>query len=77
MTFSERYGYKSARQVVQLESIDEQSRTGLWNLLETMVWSHIHRTGSMRTGYYLSASGNEAIRQFCERLLTCPISSNQ
>lgn len=38
MRFSERYGHKPVRQIIQIESIDEELRNGLWNVLGTKVW---------------------------------------
>lgn len=39
MSFSERYGYRPVRDVVQRESMDDHLRTGLWNALESVLWS--------------------------------------
>jgi len=47
MKFSERYGYKPVRNAIQFESIDEELRNGIWNLLLThywdkMEWEYMH-----------------------------------
>ncbi len=41
MRFSERYGLKSVRTVIQIESIDEALRNGLWSLLQLHAWNDI------------------------------------
>lgn len=33
MNFSERYGYKSAKKMIQIDSMDLQLKNGLWNML--------------------------------------------
>jgi hypothetical protein len=38
MRFSERYGYKQVRELVQVESIDLPLRNALWSLLNEHVW---------------------------------------
>lgn len=45
MRFSERYGYKQLRDSIQLESMDEPLRNGLWSLLQIMVWNDVYCTG--------------------------------
>ncbi|WP_193452112.1 AbiJ-NTD4 domain-containing protein [Pseudomonas nitroreducens] len=39
MTFSERYGFTKARDVIQIDSMDEQLRVGLWNAITVCVFS--------------------------------------
>lgn len=69
MSFSERYGYKPVRDIIQLESIDKPLRNGLWSLLQVYCWDHVRRsTGMYSGGYYLSGTGNETIKNFCEIL---------
>lgn len=66
MRFSERHGYKKVREIVQIDSIDEPLRNALWSLLKVYAWDHVHASTGIYGGYYLS--GNEDIRQLCERL---------
>ena len=33
MRFSERYGYKPIREIIQKESMDDDLKNGLWNVL--------------------------------------------
>mgnify|MGYP000861592559 CR=1 FL=1 len=66
MKFSERYGYKSIREIVQIDSIDEQLRNALWSLLKIHAWDHVHYSSGMYGGYYLSS--NDQIKTLCERL---------
>lgn len=68
MRFSERYGYKTVRELVQLESMDEHLRNALWSLLKVYVWDHVHVSSGIYTKYYLTGHGNEEIRSLCTRL---------
>jgi hypothetical protein len=68
MRFSERHGYRSVRDVVQIESIDEALRNSLWSLLKMHVWDHVSYSSGVYGGYYLASHGNEEIRKLCERL---------
>lgn len=65
MSFSERYGYKPIKEIIQLESIDDDLKNSLWSLLKIHVWDHVHHT-SGAYGYYLS--NNENHKALCERL---------
>lgn len=66
MRFSERYGYKKVREIVQVDSMDEQLRNALWSLLKIHAWDHAHYSSGMYGGYYLSS--NDDLRTLCERL---------
>jgi len=66
--FSERYGHKKVREIIQIESIDEPLRNSLWSLLKIHVWDHIHASGSLYTYYHLSNASNRELRELCERL---------
>ena len=68
MPFSERYGYKPVREIVQIDSVDEPLRNGLWNLLQVYVWDYAKASGGMYAGYHLSDHGNEDLRQLCHAL---------
>ena len=39
-SFSQRYGYKPIKSIVQVESMDDDLRVGLWNVLESCYWSN-------------------------------------
>lgn len=67
MQFSERYGYKSVRQIIQTESIDEPLRNALWSLLKIFVWDHV-QANAYRHGYSLSSHANHQIKDLCEKL---------
>ena len=54
--FSQRYGYKPVKSVIQTESIDQELRTGLWNALDIFYW----RTG--RPHEHLRSSSNEELK---------------
>ena len=63
MRFSERLGYKKARDAIQLESMDEPLRNGLWNVLKAYVWENGPRYGK------LNEQANEhSIHSLCIRL---------
>jgi hypothetical protein len=62
MKFSERYGYKPVRDVIQLESMDEPLRNGLWNLLHHHYWDKAHHTSGYRSGYFLSSRENRLLK---------------
>lgn len=68
MRFSERYGYKKVREIVQIDSIDEPLRNALWSLLKIFVWDHMRATTEIFGGCYLSSGSNEEIRELCDRL---------
>lgn len=38
MRFSERYGYRPIREIIQKESIDEPLKIGIWNIFHTCLW---------------------------------------
>ena len=38
MKFSERYGHKPVRDAIQLDSIDEALKNGIWSLLGVFYW---------------------------------------
>lgn len=63
MQFSERYGYKKVREIIQIDSIDEPLRNGLWSLLKIHVWDNICM--SSYGLHYLSDRSNSEIKQLC------------
>ncbi len=66
MQFSERYKYKPVREFIQIESIDEPLRNGIWSLLKLFYWDEVHHSSGLYGGYYLSSIGNERIKALCE-----------
>jgi len=66
VNFSERYGHKAAREAIQLDSIDNELRTSLWNILRLYMWNHVKHS----PGYpvYSLSSDNEEIADFCTDL---------
>ena len=68
MFFSERYGYRPVREIMQIDSVDEPLRNGLWNLLQVYAWDDAKPSRGMYGGYYLSNHGNEGLRQLCHAL---------
>jgi hypothetical protein len=68
MSFSKRYGYKPAREIIQIESMDEPLRNGLWSLLKTFCWDKALYSAGMYGGYYISNNSNRALYDLCTRL---------
>ncbi len=68
MKFSERYGYKPIKEIIQIDSMDEPLRNGLWSLLKVHCWDHIHHSSGIYGGYYLNDYGNQEIQALCKRL---------
>lgn len=68
MRFSERYGYKKVREIVQIDSIDEPLRNALWSLLKVFVWDHVNVSTGIYGNYYLANGLNEEIGALCNRL---------
>ena len=66
MSFSERYGYKPLREIIQIESVDEPLMNGLWSLLKVYAWDHVYYSQGMYGGCYLSS--NEDHKYLCEQL---------
>jgi len=65
MQFSERYGYKKVRENIQIESMDEPLRNGLWNVLTSTLWSQVEFS---QWGNDLGLNSNSEIRSLCRRL---------
>ena len=65
MSFSERYGYKNARNTIQLESIDEPLKNGLWSLLQLHIWDKIKSSAG---GYFISDQTNQELNDLCKKL---------
>lgn len=68
MRFSERYGCKQIREIVQIDSIDEPLRNALWSLLKIHVWDDVNYTSGVYGGYYLSDDANRELKDLCELL---------
>ncbi len=67
MLFSERHGYKKVRDVIQIESMDQPLRNGLWTVLKLLVWDNVRDSDSMYRGVYLSA-GNDEMQALCSAI---------
>jgi hypothetical protein len=64
--FSERYGYKTARETIQIDSIGEELRNSLWSLLKIHIWDRFDYSDF--SGTLLSESSNPEINTLCDRL---------
>jgi AbiJ-like protein len=69
MKFSDKHGYTKAREVFQLEVVDEPLRNRIWTLLKIFYWDRVSYTSDMygHGGCFLSHPGNENIEIFCKR----------
>ena len=65
VNFSQRYGYEPVRDVIQLESMDDPLRNGLWSMLKIFVWDRAHHLHGVFDLYLLSDDKNKAIKTLC------------
>ena len=65
MRFSERYGHKKARDLIQSESMDDPLRNGLWSLLKMQVWDYVRDPYHSHT---LVSDSNREVKDLCEKL---------
>ena len=63
--FSERLGYKKARESIQLEYMDEDLLNSLWSLLKLSIWDDV--TYSYHQ-YGISKDSNQLVYYLCEKL---------
>jgi len=68
MSFSERYGYKPVREIIQIESMDEALKNGLWSLLMVNCWDDAKYSTGLYSGCYISESSNKEIFFLCTKL---------
>jgi hypothetical protein len=68
MRFSERYGHRKVREVIQIDAVDEPLKNSLWSIVKLSVWDHARTENGMYGGVFLSGTGNQAIRLLLERL---------
>ena len=65
LNFSQRYGYEPVRDVIQLESMDDPLRNGLWSMLKIFVWDRARHLHGVESLYLLSDDRNKAIKSLC------------
>ena len=68
MRFSERYKYKSVREIVQIESMNEPLRNALWSLLKLHIWDDFRASTGLYDGYSLCNELNRELKSLCEWL---------
>ena len=66
MRFSEKYGYKKVREIVQVNSVDEQLRNGLWSLLKVHAWDHVKHANAIYGDPFLSS--DQDMKDLCQKL---------
>lgn len=68
LRFSERYGYRKVRDLIQLESMDESLRNGLWSVLQLAAWDYIQVSDDLYNRCYLSSHHNRELHTLCKRM---------
>ena len=61
-SFSQRYGYKPIKSVVQIEAVDDELRIGLWNELDSCYWNNA------KGGYSLGTEINRPILNLLKQI---------
>ena len=67
MKFSEKYGFKSARETIQTDSITIELRNSLWSLLTTFIWDQVAYSQFYGTKF-LSKESNPAMHSLTRNL---------
>lgn len=70
MRFSERYGYKPVRKIIQKESIDKELKNSLWSILNHCFWSRKYDNG--RLNYYRDSNLRNLINAYWFNLFKVP-----
>ena len=65
MSFSERYGYKEIKSLLQVETVDTELRNSLWNALHICYWNQAVK---YRGHAHLKDSGNEFLSALCDAI---------
>ena len=68
MKFSERYGYKSVREFIQIESIDEALKNAIWSLLKLFYWDKAEYPSYPGATCRLCDETNKNLKSLCDRL---------
>ncbi|WP_425916102.1 AbiJ-NTD4 domain-containing protein [Acinetobacter sp. TSRC1-2] len=63
MRFSERYGYKPVRDIIQKESVDDHLRNGIWSVFHLCLWSKISHPSSSYS-YTKNSNLNNLINKY-------------
>jgi len=61
-SFSQKYGYKPIKNIVQIEAVDDELRTGLWNKLDSCCWSEVS------SGFVLSSERNRHLQWLLKQI---------
>jgi hypothetical protein len=68
MIFSERYGHTPLRSNLQIDSVDDILRNGLWNVLKIYCWDNVQPSTGIISGYYLNNPRNKEIQTLCSKI---------
>jgi hypothetical protein len=63
--FSQRKGIKPVKSIMQVDSVDDDLRTGLWNAMQICYWDRLHEVAGLRL---LFLEGNEPVRDLCRAI---------
>lgn len=63
MRFSERYGHKPVRDIIQKESVDDHLRNGIWSVFHLCLWSKISHPSSSYS-YTKNSNLNNLINKY-------------
>jgi hypothetical protein len=75
MRFSERYGYRSVRESIQVDSMSAELRNSLWSLIQIYVWNDISRVSthiSYQTTYFRDLCDSLWLEYFKRPIDTLP-----
>ncbi len=68
MRFSERHGYRQVKTALQVESMDDDLRSGLWSALKTTLWTGAHFVHGISPGYFLEDPLNRQLKRISHAL---------
>lgn len=71
MRFSERYGYKPVREIIQKESMDEHLRVSLWNVLHECLWDRAF--SNQESFYTLDSHLSKLIKSYWSTFFQLPL----
>ena len=61
-SFSQRYGYKPIKSIIQIETLDHELRVSLWNALDSSYWNKVDPQ------YYMDGESNGRVLRLVEHI---------
>ena len=68
MSFSERYGYKPVREIIQIDSMDDHIRNGLWSLLKVYCWDDARESSGIYRHTFITDNINTNLYHLSRKL---------